>query len=261
MSDESLEDQAVAILRSRGFSANRIARRTSLTPDIRAKDGEGGKYLFELKDRTNDWMSGAVEVNPGVFRRSDLAGPSNKLAGVFKKAASQLDNEAADSTTLRVLWFTAQPTDQQYHYTRICETAYGAKLVIATNSQNRQGLQGLQGLYGFYVDYSSFVELRDKIDCVLLGHFVGLLLNDLSPRYEKAKGSVLAALCGFVKDPQALKRSGQCYYLPPDPNDFNPSSVKQRLEDIYGISVLTLISLNRVSAAVSDKYDQTSDST
>src|SRR5215218_8542899 len=178
MSDRTLEQAAVDVLRKYGFKADLIEETTSPTPDIRATDDEGISYLIEIKNRTVGWLDKAEpawsESEFEVLHRVDSGGASNTLSGVIEKAAEQLgvDNRP---DTLRLIWFVVDPTDRDYHHKQIWQTVYGTQIVIA---------KGRAPGEGFYLSPAAFVRWRNSLDGVILGVLGGLFLNDLSPRYK-----------------------------------------------------------------------------
>ena len=249
MTPHTLEHAAVSFLHDHGFSAEIIEEASGRTPDIRAIDSAGKSYLLEVKQRTVGWHEQAEPRGSAeglkVMSRIDPGGPSNTVSGVIEHGVRQLASVTPnDESILRLIWFFADPSDREYHYRRIQQTAYGTRVVIA------QGGESL-AREGMYVGPAAFVRWRNVLDGILLGAIGGILLNDLSPRYEQLKKSHLTQLCGdVVLDPVAAVASGQCYYLQPDctvPN--TRENVIKRLESAYAIRVIDLVDIPRFSAA------------
>lgn len=241
--EKDLKQELVRFLEDAGFAAEAIPESASPSADLRATHPNGESYLLEVKARTESWFDGASQAisttSASALIRSDTTGRLSALERIFKKANSQLASSSRDESTYRILWFVAHPSDLHYHYNRIADTAYGAAVVYASGQARK----------GFYVEHAAYASWRD-LDAVLLGSFGGLLLNDLSPRYDSLKKSVLARCCaGAVSDPKELAATNEWYYLDPTEPGAHPGNSKERLEKAYGLHNVLIIQMKRFSAA------------
>jgi hypothetical protein len=249
MDDQQQKNALLRLLESEGFSAALVAEADVPTPDVRATDPAGTTYLIELKERTVAWPDRAhsecIREGRQVITRQDAGGASDTVSRVLKKAARQLQSSDQEKgKTVRLVWFLADQTDQEYHYDVIRNTAYGIRYVVAWRDGKIQTREGI------YVSHAEFMRWRDVIDGIILGPLDVLLLNDLSSRYPLLRESYLAEKCSNVCDPVALAESGLSYYLSPTGEAPSEEAACARLESIYGLSMPKILDFPRFSAAV-----------
>ena len=252
MSDDSaLKADLVDYLQKLDYQATCIEEAETPTPDLRILDMHGSAYVAEVKCRTTPWEAKAEVLTEDptgrVLKRNDRSTTSNSVAGDLKHAALQLDGGAKEGD-LRLVWLFADTSDQQFLYEQVRRTAYGLKLASAI----AQGVGATREAY--FATYAAFANHSQSIDGILLGRFQGLLLNNLSLRYAQLKASAIAVQCGeYVLDPLEVEKKGECFVVPVGEHPPTPESVKARIGEKYGVTVVELGDFTRFSAVVEVK--------
>jgi hypothetical protein len=182
--------------------------------------------------------------------------PNNRISGIVKKAAGQLDSTGADiSHDARIVWFTATGFDAETKSHQAFSTVYGATKVF--DLDNSESLRDC-----FFFHNSAFYRFRDQLDGAVIASTDGktlkmqLCLNPFSERWQQLRDSPIAKkFSTAVVDPLAKEAAGEVMIADTDIDRKDKEAVLGHLRTKYKIERLLEMPMNMVSASVAVKAD------
>lgn len=258
MTDEVLKRDIASWLHGQGFAVTTLERREQKTPDLLAKK-DCDEYLIEIKAKQDDarqLIDEAARLNAGeIVTIGSRWGLKNVVDGIVKGGADQLAS-FGNANMMRILWLHATGRDPVSQAEQFFHTLYGVTRIIDI-------FDGGLNKECYYFYNSSFYRFRSKLDGAVVSRRTDqaqLLLNSLSPQYERLSRSCLARAFGSaVVDPAMLERTGKAMIVDCDIDRTNPGAVKTYLQSRYNRPALDHIHVGRLIMVASSPLPETED--
>ncbi len=232
---------------NRGYEIHKIPVSNEESPDFFIAD-DSSAYILELKTKLpsdEDISERAQVLSIGEIHNVDEKISFQKgLSKIISKAKNQLKNYKKGEDFLRLIWllstdYLAEPRLDQFE-----ATLYGSAYLY---SIERQG-----NCYFFY--NSDFFKYREILDAAIVSTTSKgkLLLNPLSPRYEKIKNSSLIKHFqeGSVTDPILFEKAGQAFLVDSNVNRSEESAILQYLKGKYQINKIVVMNMHYMSGTM-----------
>jgi len=264
MDSESTVERLLADV---GYSVTKIAKGNKESPDFFVHD-DASSYVIELKtkfpsdkeirERREVLLAGDIhQINEPMVRK-------NTLSGIIRKAKDQLREYSQKDDIFRLVWLfctghLANPRMEQFE-----ATLYGSATIVDWADDGRSG-----ECYFFYT--SDFYRYRQVLDGAIVssdseGNLIKakLLLNPLSPRYEKMKESSLQNHFQeqeAVLDPIVLENEQKAFLVTGDVDRDNRQAVLDYLREKYKLTNIHVLEMKHMSGTkiiptqLSDKAD------
>ncbi|RQP21861.1 hypothetical protein DZC73_25825 [Albitalea terrae] len=173
----------------------------------------------------------------------------NRLSGLIKKAASQLDSSSADRPhDFLLLWFTATGLQARPKFDQFIATLYGTTKII------EMGSNGFRTCYFFR--NSDFFNCAQSLDGAIVAReengklSMKLCLNPLSPRVDDLRRSPIAArFPNALEDPIEAETRG-AYVLDADIDRRDEPALLSYLQDKYRTAPLMPFDLGHMNIAL-----------
>jgi hypothetical protein len=174
----------------------------------------------------------------------------NRVSGVFRKAARQLESSVASySCDALTVWFSAIGEGAEAKSMQAVSTLYGSTNIFQLHADS-----SLRRCYFFHD--SVFYRFRDQIDGAFVGHVTGtsispkLCLNPYSNRSNRLRNSKLADFFTLI-DPVEEEQSGVAYLVDSDVDRSDEAAVLAYVRSKYGLNpTAQQLGLNMTSAVV-----------
>lgn len=242
------ESQVQEFFRGHGYYIEKIPCDKDKSPDFLICD-DVCTYGLELKtkfpsDPQVEERERQLETT-GVHVVSEPAVRKNTLSGIITDAATQLAQYPLLRESLRLVWLlsTGHLADAQIR--QFEATLFGSAHIIDATNQ-RSGTC-------YFFSNSDFFRCRDVLDAAIVSIELEpkLLLNPLSPRYERMKSSSLSSLLAEdLVDPIELEKDGQVFVVEGDVDRNNEDEVFQYLKTKYKTEKLGKIEMNFLSGTL-----------
>lgn len=234
---------------SYGYRVEKIPQEEDESPDFLIFDSVWS-YLLELKTKfpseaqIEERRKTLETKNVYIIHEPTIR--KNTFSGIIKKAKDQLKKPKAPQDVLRLVWLlvaTSDWADAQMH--QFEATLYGSTRVVDTTN-GRSG-------DCFFFHNSDFFLFRDVLDAAIVSteSKLKLLLNPLSPRYERMKKSSLSKhLRNAVVDPIQLEKECRAFLVEGDVDRSDKEAVLQHLREKYKSENMADITMNYVSGTM-----------
>lgn len=249
----STPSYAIHVLEKLGFSVTKIPEGQKEETDFLATI-EKCVVLIEEKTKLDDQAHlgrRTEQLAKGQLYTSHIPlVRNNRLSGIVKKAASQLQSSSEKAHTFRLMWFTGAGINAEAQYHQFIATIYGTTNIIEMNSSVSRRC--------YFYRNSDFHQHDATIDGAIAAYISGgtvtakLCLNSLSPNYEALRSSPVTSAFGTaVEDPEAAETKGIALIVDGDINRKNEQALLEFLQAKYSTKPLMAMDIGYVSAAVS----------
>lgn len=204
----------------------------------------------KVADRNDALKSGKAHGGTTPLR------PSNRISGVFRKAAKQLASTGASlEHDARVVWLTSVGFDGEAKDYQAFNTLYGATKVFDLDVS-----ASLRDCFFFHNgDFFHYRELDGAYLVVAEGGTatVRLCLNPFSDRWQALRDSPFAKkLSTVLVDPIAQEAAGEAMFADTDVDRRNSGAVLDYLRQKYGVSKLFNMEMNMASVVVAVPHER-----
>ncbi len=245
---------AKEILEQLGVTVHDIPTSKKEESDFLAIFGEN-KVLIEEKTKFEDPQR--LKERQGVLEKGEIYAShipiirDNRLSGLVKKAASQLDSSSEQEHDFRLIWFTSTGRDAEAKYLQFIATLYGTTNIIEMNN-----LPYYRRCYFFR--HSNFYRHKEVIDGAIVAYVdsetsvsARLCLNSLSPRYKLLRNSsVILPFGTAIEDPVVIEQEKQAFILDGDIDRNDERALLAFIQKKYNTSPLMKIDLGCHTASV-----------
>ena len=230
-----------------GYEIDKIPESNEESPDFLIAD-DTSIYLLELKTKFPSEKEIAerrqVLSSGEIYNIDEIITFQNRLSKIIGKAKNQLKNYKVGEDVLRLVWLLSTGHLDEPRLDQFEATLYGSAYLY---SIERYG-----NCYFFY--NSDFFKYREILDAAIVSTTSKgkLLLNPLSPRYEKIKNSSLIKHFkeGSVIDPIENEKQGQALLVDSDVNRANEQAVLQYLKEKYKTENIAVITMHYLSGTM-----------
>lgn len=246
---------AAQILAYWGATVEPIPTSAKEESDLLATLG-GCRLLIEEKakfDDPNHLVERQRVLDSGEVHMSTTSvTPSNRLAGIVKKAAGQLASSAEQVPhDLRLIWFTSVGVDATAKYHQFMATLYGSTKIFVKDDPT-----GLRTCYFFR--NSEFFRHAFVLDGAIAamrssdGFTVMLCLNPLSHKYAALRSSPLSVcFTNGIIDPQVEEAEGIAYIADTDVDRNDASAVLAYIQQKYATGLIMNMDMGVTTATIS----------
>ena len=177
-------------------------------------------------------------------------GPNNRLSGIVRKAAKQLDSTGNDIRhDNRVVWFTGTGFDAEAKCLQFIATLYGSTKIFEL------GRRELKNCYFFR--NADFFRFREQLDGAVVASLRGsevtvkLCLNPYSRRWEALRDLPFASKfkLGLI-NPVAEEAAGNAYIVDAGLPRSETGAIIRYIETKYGLKDADNMDMNLASAIV-----------
>jgi hypothetical protein len=198
-----------------------------------------------LKERQDVLENGEIHVSDMPIIRD------NRLSGLVKKAASQLNSSSEQKHDFRLIWFTSTGRDAEAKSLQFVATLYGTTNIVEMNN-----LQYSKICYFFR--NSDFYRYSQIIDGAIVAYLISetdvsvkLCLNPLSPRYNALQSSSVVLKFGSaIEDPVDMEKRGVAFILDGDIDRNDESALFSFLQKKYNTLPLMNIDIGCHTASI-----------
>jgi hypothetical protein len=230
-----------------GYEIHKISESNEETPDFFIAD-DSSAYILELKTKfpSDEEMNERRQVLSigGIHNVDEEISFQKGLSKIISKAKNQLKNYKKGEDVLRLVWLLATDYLAEPRLDQFEATLYGSAYLY---SVERQG-----NCYFFY--NSDFFKYRETLDAAIVSTMsMGkLLLNPLSPRYEKMKSSSLIGHFkeGSVIDPILIEKDGLAFLVDSNVNRSDEAAVLQYLKEKHNIDKMIVMNMHYMSGTM-----------
>lgn len=248
----TIPSYARMLLQHRGIVVDDIPTSEKEESDFLATVGDN-RVLIEEKTKVDDpayLEQRARSLDAGKIHATSL--PlirDNRLSGLVKKAASQLQSSANLPHDFRLVWFTATGAQAEAKYHQFIATLYGTAKIFEMNTSHYRSC--------YFFRNSDFHRHAQVLDGAVVAYVSGtsiiarLCLNPLSPNYAAFKASTVAAALGTgIEDPVSKEADGIAFVLDADIDRQDESALLAYLQKKYVTAPLMKFDLGYLSAAI-----------
>ncbi len=178
--------------------------------------------------------------------------PNNRIFGIVRKAADQLDSSSDKPHDFRLVWFTGAGVNAQAQYEQFISTLYGTSNIL------ERGASAYRRCYFFR--NSAFFRYAKILDGAIAAHVSGtqlkakLCLNPLSAKSEALKASPAAKAFGKATiDPTADEKGGVAFMITDGIDRNDEPALLKHLQTKYDTDALMRFDLGYMSGTVA--YD------
>jgi hypothetical protein len=233
---------AITFFRGLGYSVTEIPETSTKRADLDVDDGET-QYIVEIKEKldTGSQIQCSVlsedDLTINVGREPHLR--SNRLDGVLKYGAGQLNETPSQDDAFNVLWLYSDGANSDMTIRRALYTFYGVATLIPLSPRG-------DGVNCVYFDYCTAFSMPSVSGLIVVEKdALQLCLNEFSRSYHKFKTSKLVhELGGAVYDPANFEDAEGTIVLRSDLSRRNEQDVLDELERITETRY-TRIQMNR----------------
>lgn len=221
-----------------GFRVERVPRTDAKTPDLRVWDG---KDVFLVEVKTKVESSEEALARRRTFQAKDVhyiekkLTRKNRISGILKKAATQLQNAPPDA--LRIVWIQAAGINEEPVFEQVLHGLYGLAELVEVNVDDHVSMPC------YFFGNSDFYLGRKRIDGAIVGKSDSgrLCINPYSNRSETLRASRLAQVMrSGITDPIEEEASGAAYIADCDISRDDVSAVLKYVQQKYGTSYLSV---------------------
>jgi hypothetical protein len=228
-----------------GYKVKKITETNDKSPDFWIRD-DTYSYILELKtkfpSREEIERRKRVLYTGAIHTVHETVIGKNTLSSIIKTAKDQL-NSLREENALRIVWLLATGYLAEPRMLQFEATLYGIAPIV---SSERTG-----DCYFFY--NSDFYRFREILDGAIVSteSQAKFLLNPLSPRYERIKGSSLTKHFGkSVVDPIELERFGKAFLVDSQVGRGDKDAVLCYLRQKYGSEDLMNLTMEYLSGTL-----------
>jgi len=240
--DNQAERLAKQFFQVHGYTVHRIARdQEARRADFLAERGSE-QVLLEVteKEATGDFVELQSEARDrGLATLSRPIRPWNRIDGLLRDKAKQLEETPSNGSVLRVVWFSASHGDAEYVLDATLRTAFGLRNLFVFTASGGQYPKPC-----FYYEHSTFFRTR-SIDGLILESCGGAILciNSYSPMAAELSRATLSGVFppGTVIDPLALEAQGRAFVLDAPIDRSDPRAKWQAIVEKYGVKTAATI--------------------
>ncbi len=212
--------------------------------------------IVELKRREGAWNLTEEEesaVDAGaIVDRNESVGSHNTISGRIREAHQQLSAFQTERHHFRLVWFCAYGQFSELAARRVRTTLLGDITVFEAESD--------QQWCGYFFDYNEFHRYRATLDGAIVSEIastevsVQLVLNSLSPRYDRFRSSRLVeAFSSGLLDPLRIEGDGDAIIVGSDADRTSEQTKLDYLASKYGIRNPFIIRMSHMAAMLRSK--------
>jgi hypothetical protein len=221
---------------------------------------EFGDYSVIVEEKTKLEREASRVNREATLARGEVHGSTlplvynNRLSGIVRKAAKQLDSTGADVLyNNRIVWFTGTGFDAEAKHFQFMATLYGSTKIFEVGGG---GVSESQLRECYFFRNADFYRFRAQLDGSVVAYLHGdhvaakLCLNSYSEGWQALRESPLALnfKLGLI-DPIAEEAAGKAYIVDTDLPRSDLQAVLRYLEEKYSLQQAQRMDMNLVSAA------------
>lgn len=230
-----------------GYEINKIPETNKESPDFFITD-DTSAYLLELKTKfpsEEEATERETVLSSGeIYNIDEIVTHKKSLSKIIWKAKSQLKNYDTEEDILKLVWLLAAGHLAEPRLNQFEATLYGS---IYLYSIERYGKC-------YFFHNSDFFKYREVLDGAIIStESKGkLLLNPLSPRYNKMKGSSIIEHFkeGSIVDPIEIENLGQAFFVDAGINRADEQAVLEYLKQKYKIEKIAVVDTHYLSGTM-----------
>lgn len=230
-----------------GYEINKIPETNEESPDFFITDNTSA-YLLELKTKfpsEEEVAERETVLSSGeIYNIDEIITRKKSLSKIIWKAKNQLKNHEAEEDILKLVWLLAAGHLAEPRLNQFEATLYGS---IHLFSIERYGKC-------YFFHNSDFFKYREVLDGAIIStESKGqLLLNPLSPRYNKMKGSSIIKHFkkGSIVDPIEIENQGQAFLVDSGINRADEHAVLEYLKQKYKTEKIAVADIHYLSGAL-----------
>lgn len=218
---------------------------------------EFGDYRLLVEEKTKFEDDAARADRDAKIARGEVHGSAlplaynNRLSGIVRKAAKQLDSTGLDVIhDSRIVWFTGTGFDAEAKHYQFIATLYGSTKIFEI--ERRSGLKDC-----YFFRNGDFYRFRAQLDGAVVAHLHGhqvtakLCLNPHAAGWQALRDSPFASNFkrGLI-DPVAEEAAGRAYIADTALPRSDSQAVLHYLEEKYGLQRVQNMDMNLASALV-----------
>lgn len=242
---EQSKETAYRFFHSLAFNVRVIPEANEKRADLALDDG-CNEYLVEVKEKeSEDLFTECMRLedkDTDILIRKDPHSRSNRIDGILKHGAKQLNETPATDSTFRIIWLQSIGMNADMTIRRALQSFYGIATLLPKWPHKGEGINCV------YFDYSACHSMQ-HVDGLMLVENRDLLLclNEFSHNYFEFRKSLLVKCLGeAICDPKDFDGKEGTIVLRSDISRKNEQHVLNELERQVGVRYSKIV-INRYS--------------